>query len=537
LLVLGIQVLLFRFSEVIRVMAVLAGKIPFLGSRFKELAGTVEDAAEGFSKQLKGSMEGTVDSLGELVDAWRPANEILAEGAEQAGKTAKAIGEVNEEVAKLNKTLEQLAKEGEVITVQALQAEADAALTFLRALVQTKAGAFELNQAIRKLADANKALRLAQAEVPLTLADIRASMEEVKTVSVELADVFSTLLPTAFQELVAAQKALGIEGTGLLIDALAKAEEAFIKMKDTGLASAADLLEGEIVIAELRLELYRQLGTAITDEQLEALEALRAKLAEIRGETDAGLTSGMLWADFWREITDEIGQGIKVNLSDLAVKGLKNLRTAFQQAAVAAVLSGDSIGQAMKKASAAILAGISAQAAVLALFQTAAGFASLAILDFRGAAQHFQSAAIYAAVAVAAGVAAKAIAPKEQKVAQMFTPTGAPAGVIAAGAEEPTSIIVERRLAKGGLITRPTLALLGEQGPELVVPLRSKGGGDGRGRGVAGDGSRGTTIQMFIEGIISADNLEQVMERMSEAVKVNDARLESSSTLRVVSRE
>ncbi|KKL26873.1 hypothetical protein LCGC14_2390880, partial [marine sediment metagenome] len=345
---LAIQGLLLGFSEIIRLGAVLAGKIPFLGDRFKELAGTVEDVAEGFSRQLVGAAKGSVDSLAALVDAWRPANEALAAGAEQSKKTAKAIGEVNEEVGKLNKTLEQLAKEGEVITVEALRAEAAAALEFLRALAQTEAGAFELNQAIRKLADANKALRIAQEAVPLTFGDIRAGMEEVKTVSVELADVFSKLLPTAFQELVAAQKQLGFEGTGTLIEELAKAEEAFIKMKDTGLASQADLLAGEIAITELRLDLLRQLSIAITDEQIAALEELRAKLAEIRGETDAGVTSGEIWGEFWNRITQEVGQGVKVNLSDLAVKSLQNLRGAFEQAAVAAILSGDSIGVAMK---------------------------------------------------------------------------------------------------------------------------------------------------------------------------------------------
>jgi phage-related protein len=53
-------------------------------------------------------------------------------------------------------------------------------------------------------------------------------------------------------------------------------------------------------------------------------------------------------------------------------------------------------------------------------------------------------------------------------------------------------------LAKGGIVTRPTLAMLGESGPEAVIPL-------GRGRGGAG-----MTINLVINGDINGfDDFEQ----------------------------
>ena len=53
-------------------------------------------------------------------------------------------------------------------------------------------------------------------------------------------------------------------------------------------------------------------------------------------------------------------------------------------------------------------------------------------------------------------------------------------------------------LAKGGIVNRPTLAMLGESGPEAVIPL-------GRGRGGAG-----MTINLVINGDVNGfDDFQQ----------------------------
>jgi hypothetical protein len=53
------------------------------------------------------------------------------------------------------------------------------------------------------------------------------------------------------------------------------------------------------------------------------------------------------------------------------------------------------------------------------------------------------------------------------------------------------------KLAKGGIVDRPTLAMLGEAGPEAVVPL---------GRG----GGAGMTVNLVINGDINGmDDFEQ----------------------------
>ena len=102
----------------------------------------------------------------------------------------------------------------------------------------------------------------------------------------------------------------------------------------------------------------------------------------------------------------------------VAVESLKeSLQEAFAQEAqalgqsiAANLVYGESIGAAMKKATAAALEQISAQAMVKAIFSLAEGFAMLAVGDFGGAAHEFEAAALYGAVGVAAGVAGRAVA-------------------------------------------------------------------------------------------------------------------------------
>lgn len=73
------------------------------------------------------------------------------------------------------------------------------------------------------------------------------------------------------------------------------------------------------------------------------------------------------------------------------------------------VLLGETGPNAMRKLTASVLAGLAAQAAVKAIFQLAEGFAAL-FFNPAEAAAHFKSAALFGAVAAAAGAAGRAIA-------------------------------------------------------------------------------------------------------------------------------
>lgn len=71
--------------------------------------------------------------------------------------------------------------------------------------------------------------------------------------------------------------------------------------------------------------------------------------------------------------------------------------------------------------------------------------------------------------------------------------------IAGAGSPAPT-------LAHGGIVTRPTMALIGEAGPEAVIPL-DRGGMGGM-----------QTVQIFLDGDMIA---ETVVERMPEVLRVN----------------
>jgi hypothetical protein len=68
-----------------------------------------------------------------------------------------------------------------------------------------------------------------------------------------------------------------------------------------------------------------------------------------------------------------------------------------------------SIGQAFEKAALTSIGAIAKEAVVRAIYSTALGFYLLAVGDYSGAGQAFESAAVFGAVGGAAGLAAKAL--------------------------------------------------------------------------------------------------------------------------------
>lgn len=98
------------------------------------------------------------------------------------------------------------------------------------------------------------------------------------------------------------------------------------------------------------------------------------------------------------------------DVKEMTVDSFKQMGQAMGSAIEAWVLYGSEGGQSIKKVMATILAALSAEAAVKAIFQLAEGFAKLAGWMPGPAALHFKAAALYGAVAVGAGVAGRALA-------------------------------------------------------------------------------------------------------------------------------
>lgn len=133
----------------------------------------------------------------------------------------------------------------------------------------------------------------------------------------------------------------------------------------------------------------------------------------------------------WGRLRDAMEDAGSVQMAgiDIAQMGLDlfgNMIGALENAIERWLLYGESVGKALKMALAQELAHIAARAAIKALEATAEGFILLAFGQYDKAASAFTAAALYAALAVGAGLAAKALAPKQQA-----KPTG---GAASAGA-------------------------------------------------------------------------------------------------------
>jgi hypothetical protein len=97
------------------------------------------------------------------------------------------------------------------------------------------------------------------------------------------------------------------------------------------------------------------------------------------------------------------------SLSEQVNDSIGAMVDAFRQAVVANILYGESIGKALKAALAQQLASISAEAAIQSLKHAAYALGSLAFGDFGGAAKHAAAAAAFGALALAAGLAGRAL--------------------------------------------------------------------------------------------------------------------------------
>ena len=197
-------------------------------------------------------------------------------------------------------------------------------------------------------------------------------------------------------------------------------------------------------------------------------------------------------------------------------------------------LEDPTFSQALEKATASALASLASQALVKALFYTAEGFAALAGFEDTSAGQYFAAAGEMAAVGAAAGLAAHAMAglggstPTTQQTQNSVSNTsqsnrsvGATVGV--------------QHFATGGLISAPTLAIMGEESKkEAVLPLEDPRAMAKIGQAIGEHG--GVTHHWHIDGVISADNLSHVVSKSSKMVQKNQVTLLASNSLRLTKR-
>lgn len=158
------------------------------------------------------------------------------------------------------------------------------------------------------------------------------------------------------------------------------------------------------------------------------------------------------------------------DFQEAAAGGLEAFSEAMGKNAANAIVFGANIGEAMERALKATLASIASEALVRAIFETAQGLAALARWDFASAELHFQAAAIFGLIGGATAALGAAI-----------PGGGASRGGIGAGVR-----------GAGAAGTLPSAG--------VATPAQLQ---------------QGPAINVFIEGVISADNLSDVIQQIS----------------------
>jgi hypothetical protein len=240
----------------------------------------------------------------------------------------------------------------------------------------------------------------------------------------------------------------------------------------------------------------------------------------------------------WKNFVFELHNGANamVNLSQLGKEAFDSMALGLQGAIATAILAQGSFTQELEKATASALASLASQAIVKALFYTAEGFAALAGFEHTSAGQYFAAAGEMAAVGAAAGLAAHAMnggggGGGNSNTQQTF-------GGISNTTQSNRSV---PHLAEGGLITGPTLALLGEdrkRPTEAVMNLDDPRAMRKVGQAISENGGGGNGVHFHLpQGMIVTDHtLQKLAGKLSKAVSQGRVQLTASNSLRVTKR-
>jgi hypothetical protein len=227
--------------------------------------------------------------------------------------------------------------------------------------------------------------------------------------------------------------------------------------------------------------------------------------------------------------------------SEAAIWGFSD---AYAKGITAVIKGEEGFGQAMEKATGQFIEQIGQRALVQGMFYLAQGIADTFWAPEKAAAD-FTASGMFLALGGAATAAGAALtgAAGSGSPAGSGGSTGARGGSVqttgSGAASGPATST--RMMAGGGLVTGPTLAMIGEKPgtQEAVIPLNDDVAMDRIGKSIGEKspaGGSGHTFHVHVAGMVSPDNLTKVMSQMSKRVSKGTASLHSSNTMRVTKR-
>lgn len=335
-----------------------------------------------------------------------------------------------------------------------------------------------------------------------------------------------------------AQK-LGITYSGNVAKSLEDATVAYQKLAASGKATNLDLVSGALAVEKARLAEARETGVGI-EKEIAAVEKLQQAYNRLTGAVVVSHNAHLKLSDIWKQGAPSAAQ-LTQDVKELATVGYDQLAKSAESA-FAALIDGSATSiTAVEKAVASTLAGIAAQAAVYALFYLGRGLAesttnpAAAALDFHASAVMGETALVAGAAAVGLSFADGSRSGGASGAKTPNTVSGNQNEALSPTAQ--TAAPVVQRFATGGLVTGPTLAVLGETAAtsrEAAIPLDDP-------QAVAaivkalGGGKEGAHVihNWQVRGLVSPDTLSKVMKDMTRAGSRGQGRLTSTNSSRL----
>lgn len=304
----------------------------------------------------------------------------------------------------------------------------------------------------------------------------------------------------------------------------------------------------QLVILEAQNE-AAQRGRIMTVEEAKELkgfidlenqkrQVIDKSLKTIENDIEKATTHARKARPTWDKFFDDIISGSLKSGAALKTLGAITAE-AIGQSVAAAVSGSQSFGEAMNQMLKSVLAMLAGKAVVKVLEELAEGFSALANpFTASQAPAHFHAAAMWGAVAGAASAAGSALSgggghggsgggtgPQIDHT----NPNTNPGGTPEQGKNVP-------HLAGGGLITAPTLAMIGEGGRhEAVIPLNDSSVMNAIGEALArhsAGGRGGDTFYFQPKGMVSSDTLGKIAKKLSRQVQTGRARLVASNSFK-----
>lgn len=406
---------------------------------------------------------------------------------------------------------------------------------------QVKVSTNDHTEALKKQAEEFKRIQEAYDRAMEQLARANEEFQKLSKITQAEVEPAMTAAASKVQILGAALRALGNDTVDLERDTI-KAQKDMAVLDEAYSKNTITVRQYALAkVAELNI--IKQLSVARGEDQV----AIDAQIAAY-----TRLASGLKQTNqFWDSFTEDFKKKAKdvgSESKDMA-KTLSNavagMDQAFASAIVGALTSGASIGQALEKATKAILQQLATQALAKSMFYLAQGIAATASGD-PAAAGYYAAAGEFAAVAALAGGASVAMggggSGSGGTPGTVSPITSSGGGTSSLGGGTTRNI---QKFAEGGLITGPTLGILGEsmmgsssRPREAVLPLDNDEVMDRVGDALGIQGGNGDFHAHFHKGagLISPDTLKKTMKQMSGMVKKRSASLHSTNTFRTQKR-